>query len=263
MHYYQFNIGDYSSHTQRLSIYEDIAYRRLLDLYYLSEQPLNGCSTDVAREIGMLDSLGDVEYVLNKFFTEKNGAWHNKRCDNEIKAYRNKKKAAKKAGIASGKARKAKRTTVEQPLNEKGTGVEPTINHKPITNNHKLKDQNLLPENLKVSMSSDFKLNETNLAWINNSNLNEVEKQHIIDDFIDYWKLDESKKTEKGWQMAFRKNPIVKRAITNSKHRGKNNGSYQQTPKPSLAERATAAREKYEQQIDAELVGEVKPHIRS
>ncbi len=135
MHYYQFNIGDYSSHTSRLSIYEDIAYRRLLDLYYLSERPLNGCSTDVAREIGMSDSLTDVEYVLNKFFIEKNGSWYNKRCDNEIKVYHNKQKSAKKAGVASGIARKKKRTTVERPLNEKRTDVEPNINHKPLTSN--------------------------------------------------------------------------------------------------------------------------------
>ena len=84
MHYYQFNIGDYSRHTSRLNTHEDLAYRRLLDLYYLNEQPLNGCSTDVARDIGMLDTLGDVEFVLNKFFIEKNNAFHNKRCDKEI-----------------------------------------------------------------------------------------------------------------------------------------------------------------------------------
>ena len=139
MHYYQFNIGDYSSHTSRLNLYEDLAYRRLLDLYYLTERPFNGCSKDVAREIGMLDSLGDVEYVLNKFFTEKNGVWSNKRCDADIKAYQAKQKSAKKAGIASGIARKKKGTTVERPLNTKGTDVEPTNNHKPITNNHKQK----------------------------------------------------------------------------------------------------------------------------
>ncbi len=139
MHYYQFNIGDYSSHTSRLSIYEDLAYRRLLDLYYLSERPLNGCLKDVAREIGMIDYLQDVEYVLNKFFTEKNNAWHNKRCDREIKAYQDKRKTAKKAGIASGIARKNKRTDVERTLNIKEADVEPNIKHKPITNNQETK----------------------------------------------------------------------------------------------------------------------------
>ena len=37
--------------------------------------------------------------------------------------------------------------------------------------------------------------------------------------------------------------------------RGQNNVSHQQAPKQSLADRATAAREKYEQQIDAESMG--------
>lgn len=145
MHYYQFNIGDYHSHTSRLSIYEDIAYRRLLDLYYLNERPLNGCSTDIAREIGMIDSLGDVEYVLNKFFTEKNGEWMNKRCDEEIKAFHSKKKSARKAGIASAKARNKKRTDVERPLNGKVTDVQPTNNHKQITIN---KDKTLMSSKL-------------------------------------------------------------------------------------------------------------------
>ena len=70
MHYYQFNIGDYASHTSRLTLLEDLAYRRMLDLYYLNEQPLNGCITDVAREVGLSDHVNAVEYILSKFFTE-------------------------------------------------------------------------------------------------------------------------------------------------------------------------------------------------
>lgn len=129
MHYYQFNIGDYASHTSRLSIHEDIAYRRLLDLYYLNERPLNGCSTDVAREIGMLDSLGDVEYILGKFFEKDGELWRNKRCDGDIKAYQGKRKSASNAGKASAEARRGK--AKEQALNDRSTDVQPTINHKP------------------------------------------------------------------------------------------------------------------------------------
>ncbi|MCP4984979.1 MAG: YdaU family protein, partial [Colwellia sp.] len=40
MHYYQFNIGDYTSHTSHLDPLEDIAYRRMLDWVYLHESPL-------------------------------------------------------------------------------------------------------------------------------------------------------------------------------------------------------------------------------
>jgi len=132
MHYYQFNIGDYKSHTSGLSLIEDIAYRRLLDLYYLNERPFNGCSIDVAREIGMREHLEDVEYVLNKFFPgDGEGSWINKRAEEEIRAYRMKKKTAAAAGRASGKARRSK--GIERAFDS----VEPTIKHKPITNNHK------------------------------------------------------------------------------------------------------------------------------
>lgn len=141
MHYYQFNIGDYASHTSRLSPMEDLAYRRLLDLYYLNEQPLNGCSTDVAREIGLVEHVSSVEYVLSKFFTFENDCYKQKRIDLEIKKYRSNAKNKSKAGKASAKARQAKAiskvTPVEQALDTNSTDEQLTINHKPLTNNHK------------------------------------------------------------------------------------------------------------------------------
>ena len=51
MHYYSFHIGDYMSHTRHLSLIEDLAFRRLLDFYYLHEQPIK--QRDIARQIGM------------------------------------------------------------------------------------------------------------------------------------------------------------------------------------------------------------------
>lgn len=141
MHYYQFNIGDYASHTSRLSIYEDLAYRRILDLYYLNERPLNGCGRDVAREIGMVDHIDSVEYILGKFFSkDDNGDWFNKRAEEEISAYKDKQMKASAAGKASGKARRSKAS--KQTTNGRSTNVQQGANeratkHKPITNNHK------------------------------------------------------------------------------------------------------------------------------
>ena len=40
MHYYQFNIGDYAKATRHLTNDEDLAYRRLIELYYDTEKPL-------------------------------------------------------------------------------------------------------------------------------------------------------------------------------------------------------------------------------
>ena len=139
MHYFQFNIGDYASHTSRLTPLEDLAYRRMLDLYYLNEQPLNGCITDVARELGLSEHVNEVKYVLSKFFTETETGFSQKRIDLEIKKYKSNAKNKSRAGKASAKARAAKAsskvTPVEQTLNTTPTDEQLNINHKPITNN--------------------------------------------------------------------------------------------------------------------------------
>jgi len=139
MHYFQFNIGDYASHTSRLTPLEDLAYRRMLDLYYLNEQPLNGCITDVARELGLSEHVNEVKYVLSKFFTETETGFSQKRIDLEIKKYKSNAKNKSKAGKASAKARQVKAskevTGVEQALNTTSTGEQLNSNHKPLTIN--------------------------------------------------------------------------------------------------------------------------------
>ena len=130
MHYYQFNIGDYISHTRHLNVIEDCAYRRLLDLYYLHEQPINDCSTNVARSINMREYEAEVSAVLHEFFELIEGSgWVNRRADEEISKYRLKLEAASKAGKASAERRLNERSTVVQ-LNKK----QETINTKQETN---------------------------------------------------------------------------------------------------------------------------------
>ena len=86
MHYFQFHIGDYKSHTHHLSHMEDLAYRRLLDFYYLHEQPIK--QREIARQIGMKDNEQDVLTVLNEFFLSTDDGFVNPRADKEIKAFR-------------------------------------------------------------------------------------------------------------------------------------------------------------------------------
>lgn len=131
MHYYQFNIGDYASHTRHLSPVEDIAYRRLLDLYYLHERPLNSGLTSVARQINMRDHETEIELVLNEFFQLTEDGWINQRADKEIAHFRAKIEQASRAGKASA----------ERRLNERSTDVQPTNNHKPTTNNQEYIDR--------------------------------------------------------------------------------------------------------------------------
>jgi uncharacterized protein YdaU (DUF1376 family) len=128
MHYYQFHIGDYKSHTHHLSLMEDLAYRRLLDFYFLHEQPIK--HRDIARQIGMREHEEDVMTVLNEFFISTEDGFVSPRADKEIKQY--------KEFAEAGKRGAAKRWGT--PPN--GEAISPpnatpiaTNNHKPITNN--------------------------------------------------------------------------------------------------------------------------------
>jgi len=115
MHYYQFNIGDYASHTRHLDLLEDLAYRRILDLYYLHERPLNGDATFVAKQIGMRDDAAIVRDVLNEFFQKTDEGYVNGRADKEIAHYHSKIEQASRAGKASAERRLNARSTDEQP----------------------------------------------------------------------------------------------------------------------------------------------------
>ena len=154
MHYYSYNIGDYMSHTLHLSELEDLAYRRLLDIYYLHEKPLHEDASVVARKIRMPSNIPEVRVVLQEFFILDNGTgWVNPRADEEIKKYKGKVQAASRAGKASALARS----------NASSTDVQPTNNHKPITNNHKPINKTLKrPRNVSKKTWEDFLIHRKN-----------------------------------------------------------------------------------------------------
>ena len=127
MRFYSFHIGDYASHTRHLTLMEDLAYRRLLDLYYLHERPLNVRSTDVARAINMRDYETEVATVLGEFFELVEGSgWINRRADEEIVRCKSKQEQASRAGKASAQRR----------FNARSTDVQPPITHDPLPNTH-------------------------------------------------------------------------------------------------------------------------------
>lgn len=135
MHYYSFHIGDYKSHTHHLTLMEDLAFRRLLDHYYLHQAPIK--QRDIARQIGMRDQEQDVLTVLNEFFVSTEDGFINPRADKEIAAYclmaeagkRGAEKRWKKGGDSHPIA------TPLPPLTPPNSNHEPiTKNHKPITN---------------------------------------------------------------------------------------------------------------------------------
>lgn len=84
MNYYKFHIGDYAVHTAHLDLIEDLAYRRLIDLYYLSEAPIPESVPDTARRIRMRGHEAEVQAVLVEFFELCADGWRHSRCDEAL-----------------------------------------------------------------------------------------------------------------------------------------------------------------------------------
>ena len=154
MHYYQFNIGDYASHTRYLTPMQDLIYRRLLDLYYLHEKPIP--EDNPSQYIGLNDCSTDVQRVLNDYFILTPKGWINKRADEQIAEYKNKQRSASAAGKKSAEVRKASKDAgLERPLNERTTSVQLTNNHKPITINQQPNKLHT-PDGVLQSVWEDF-----------------------------------------------------------------------------------------------------------
>ena len=144
MHYYQFNIGDYAKSTKHLTLIEDIAYRRLLDIYYDTEKPLTLNVKQLARISGMTDYAAEINNVLNDFFIETENGYAQKKADEEISNYHAKAVVARVNGQKGGRPKKTqsepRKTQSVNLANPAETGSEAnykplTINQEPLTNN--------------------------------------------------------------------------------------------------------------------------------
>lgn len=99
MNYYPHHIGDYASATMHLSIVEDGAYRRLLDLYYLHEKPLPGDKRQVYRLVRAATKVEQaaVDAVLAEFFVSSPDGYRHRRCDAEIAKVQSKSEKARRS----------------------------------------------------------------------------------------------------------------------------------------------------------------------
>ena len=137
MHYYSFHVSDYIHDTAHLSNYEDLAFRRLLDLYYTSEKPIPNQTHEVSRRIRMSNQINAVQTVLEEFFMfdMENNCWFHKRCDETIAAYQAKAERNREVGKLGG------RPKLNPDANQEETHVvsKHNPNQEPITTNHKPK----------------------------------------------------------------------------------------------------------------------------
>ena len=132
MHYYQFNIADYRSATTHLSNEEDLAYRRLLDMYYDSEQPIPLDTQWVARRLRLDSEL--IENVLLDMFSLTNDGWFHARCDEVIKQYHQMAEKNRANGRLGGR-KKNPLGSQSQPIAKATINQElETINQEPLIN---------------------------------------------------------------------------------------------------------------------------------
>jgi len=141
MHYYKFNIADWSLHTAHLSPVEEAIYFRLINYYYDTEKPIPYETQPVIRRLRLETESAAVSVILDEFFTLKDGNWFHSRCEKEIKDFKKKAKANKVNGAKGGRPRKDKglesNPEITQVVSENNPNTTLTTNHKPLTNNHK------------------------------------------------------------------------------------------------------------------------------
>lgn len=139
MNFIQFHVGDWVSATSILSATERGVYLDLLVRYYKEERPImqEECKR-IARAYAKEEQEA-MQYVLQTFFTLSDGAYHQKRCDEEIErahGLSDKRKSAaaarwgkknKDSGNASGDA-----SALQTESNCNATGML-TNNQEPIT----------------------------------------------------------------------------------------------------------------------------------
>jgi uncharacterized protein YdaU (DUF1376 family) len=102
--WYKFHIGEYLKETARLADAEDLAYRRLLDLCYMTEMPLPLDVGRLAQRIGLDEDV--VAPVLREFFKKTDKGYINARAHKDIASRTARGEVNRIAGKLGGRPKK-------------------------------------------------------------------------------------------------------------------------------------------------------------
>jgi len=149
MHYYKFNIKDWTRDTAHLSVEEECVYRRLLDHYYETESPIPQETQPLIRRLRLAGHEQSLQIVLGEFFALESDGYHQRNCDKQIAAYHAKAETNRANGKRGGRPLEPKENPVGSQ--EKATG---NLNHKPLTTNQEPEDKSscnqAAPDNAKA-----------------------------------------------------------------------------------------------------------------
>lgn len=100
VNYYEHHLGDWAAATAHLTWDEDMAYSRLLRAYYHGEQPIPAGQQYRLARASTPAQRKAVDAVLAEFFTLVDGAYRQKRADEEIARFQDKQRKAKASANA-------------------------------------------------------------------------------------------------------------------------------------------------------------------
>ncbi|WP_054886670.1 DUF1376 domain-containing protein [Pseudomonas sp. NBRC 111130] len=198
MHYYKFNIKDWTRDTAHLSVEEEGVYRRLLDHYYESEKPIPQETKPVIRRLRLAGHEEAVVVILGEFFTLEDDGFHHRRCDEEIAKYHAKANACRQNGSRGGRPKKPEE-------NQNGSQDEPNhnLNQEPLTINQEPEDQEQCAANATpgqaepkpdgrkrgTRLPDDWALSPELAAWAKaeRPELDDRMVQAMADSFRDFW----------------------------------------------------------------------------
>jgi uncharacterized protein YdaU (DUF1376 family) len=164
VNYYAHHIGDYARDTAHLTMLEDAAYRRMLDLYYASERPLPLNRAGLYRLVRARskDERSAVDTVLLEYFVESESGWTNKRCDAEIAKTQGKSDAARQS--AHMRWHSERNANALSPHKRAHTDGNAPNNQEPITNNQEPNKEKPARQRA-TSLPADFGISEGIKAW--------------------------------------------------------------------------------------------------
>lgn len=138
MNHYPRHLGDWLKKTIGLTMLQDGAYNRMVDLYYNEERPLPLDKTDLYASLRCRDKSDRdaVDYCLRKFFTKEDDGFHHDRCDEELAKYADKSaKAAKSASARWGDAHIERNANAMRTHSDGNAKAMLTNNQEPVTSN--------------------------------------------------------------------------------------------------------------------------------
>ena len=202
MHYYQFNIGDYKSHTEHLSEMEDLTYRRLLDWYYLHETPIPLDLNEVARQIRMRSHTDCIAVVLREYFEQTDKGFIHTRADKEIAKAGEKSDKASQSAKARWQKKPNKNKSLPSDANALRTQSEGNATHntRHITQNTVNREKS----NRGTRLPADCVLSK---EWEDfcRQERPDLNPQKVFAEFKDYWTaLPVGKGTKLDWSATWR-----------------------------------------------------------